>query len=172
MANRTKGAWTHWEVVPWGDANLHCLQSSPFCKTNTNQQQQQQLDPEETVRLCWSTGVCWSDRKQIKHHQKFLGMLLSTKSQQEKFSRESKVNQYNSVVSKDQHQRTWQRWARWTSASDRVSPTACWVILTHFPNIPSLLQTPPLTIQTLSWVLSVLLKGTLMSISSAHLYCE
>jgi hypothetical protein len=50
--------------------------------------QQQQLDPEETMRLCQSDQVCGSSKKPLEHYQKLFGVFLSTKSCQMLTSKE------------------------------------------------------------------------------------
>lgn len=136
MANRTRVKWTCLEVVFGSDSNLCCQQSSTLSKI-PNMNQQQQLGPEETVRLCWWTQVypwvCWSSKKQPEYYQNFFGMFLSTKSLQAKIREERMVNHYKSIISEDQDQ--WNPTETNKVTNARASSTVCWDILIHVPNI-------------------------------------
>ena len=68
-----RGMWTCLEIVLWNESNLHCQDTSSLLHRN----QQQQLYPEETMRLCQSAKSEEVARSPPEHHQKFFGAFLS-----------------------------------------------------------------------------------------------
>jgi hypothetical protein len=94
-----------------GDLNLFrssfqslfsAVQSTRKKKKKKQQQQQKHkaAAASQSRRNCEAlliAQVHQSGKKQLEDHQKFFGVLLSTKSQQVKFSKESKVNPCSSI---------------------------------------------------------------------------
>jgi hypothetical protein len=86
--------------------------------------QQWQFDSEETARLCQASLVWESTKKSLEHHQKFLGVFLST---------EVRASSDQQLPMRTSVNKAQQRVARWTNVT--VLSTVCWVISISFPNI-------------------------------------
>jgi hypothetical protein len=61
--------WTRLETVLWSISNLHFQDISSSVHTN----QQWQINPEETRRLCQLALVQGRGKNPLQHHQKFFG---------------------------------------------------------------------------------------------------
>ena len=83
------------EIVPWGDSNLHCQQSSPLAKHQTQISSSSQKKPQVSANRRESPEAARSS-------QKFFGVFLSTNSGQAKIQQRQakccKAYQCQSIV--------------------------------------------------------------------------
>lgn len=110
---------THWQT--------------PFTK------QQQQLDAEETARLCQLAGVCRSCKKPFEYH-KFFGVCLSMQM----ICEEGKVSHCHIIISEDQQQQSPMKTSKeWQGKPiPEHCPLYAGLYLIPFPNIMCPLKCP------------------------------
>lgn len=99
------------EVVLLNGSNLYCHDiSSQFTWISSGNMipsqipftnQQWQFNPERTTQTCQVDWVCESSKKPPKYHKELFSAFLSMKSRQIMISKEGKVNQCHSIISKD-----------------------------------------------------------------------